>query len=214
MRTCAIFDLDGTIIDNSSEKAFVKCLISKGKMPLTNLASWGLYLLKKRKLDIAKANKVYLRNMNYEYIQSLTRECFGEHLEHHISPKAQKQIKFHKEQGHVVVLLSGSLEILVVHFKEHLEMDMMVGYVLEVKDGIATGRTVGLHPYKKNKAILAQQMAEEYDFDLSSSYAYGNNYTDAYLLGLVGNPVAVNPDKKLRKIANKNGWRIEMFAEY
>jgi len=214
MRTCAIFDLDGTIIDNSSEKSFVKCLISKGKMPLANLASWGLYLLKTRKLAVAKANKVYLRNMDYEYIQFLARECFWEHLEHHISPKAQKEIQFHKEQEHVVVLLSGSLEILVVNFKEHLGMDMMMGYTLEVKDGIVTGGTVGLHPYEKNKAILAQQMAEEYDFDLSTSYAYGNNHTDAHILRLVGNPVAVNPDKKLRKIANKNGWRIEMFAEF
>ena len=214
MRTCAIFDLDGTIIDNSSEKAFVKYLISKRKIALANLASWGLYLIKTRKIAVAKANKVYLRDTNYEYIQSAARECFRKYLEHHISPKAQKQILFHREQGHALVLLSGSLEILVVHFKEYLSMDMMVGYTLEVKNGIVTGRTVGRHPYEKNKAILAQQMAEEYDFDLSSSYAYGNNYTDAHILSLVGNPVAVNPDRKLRKIANENGWKIEMFAEY
>jgi len=214
MRTCAFFDLDGTIIDNSSEKTFVRYLMSKGKVSLTNLASWGVYLLKKRKLAVAKANKVYLRNINYEYIKSAARKCFRERLEHHISPKAIARIQFHKKQGDSLILLSGSLEILVVNFKEHLEMDMMVGYSLEVKDGVVTGRTLGIHPYERNKAILAQQMAEEYDFDLDSSYAYGNHHTDAHILSLVGNPVAVNPDRKLRKIAQKNGWKIEMFAEY
>ena len=212
MRTCAIFDLDGTIIDNSSEKAFVRYLMSRGKIPLTNLTSWGWYLLKTRDLAVAKANKVYLRKMDYGYIQSSSQDCFRKCLEHHISPKALARIQFHKEHGHVLVLLSGTLEILALHFKEHLKMDIMAGYTLEVKDGIVTGRTLGLHPYEKNKAILAEQMAEEYDFDLVSSYAYGNHHTDAHILSLVGNPVAVNPDRKLRKIAHENGWKIEMFA--
>ena len=213
MRIGAIFDLDGTIIDNSSERTFVRYLLLKRELKLSNLAHWAGNFLRTRSLQKAKANKVYLRNRNYEHIQQLAKACFAERLVQHISPIALKRIQSHKEQGHLVVLLSGSLEILVVNFHEYLEMDMMIGYTLEVQDGRLTGRTVGLHPYDKNKALLTQQIVEQYDLDLTRSYAYGNNYSDAHKLSLVGNPVAVNPDRKLRRIARERGWSIEMFSE-
>ena len=211
MRTCAIFDLDGTIIDNSSEKTFVGYLLRRREISLVNLASWALYLFKTRRLHAAKMNKVYLSNKDYSHIQRLAKKCFHEKLVQHISKRAVDLIKMHKEQGRVVVLLSGSLDILVANFKEYLGMDLMIGHSLERKDGIITGRTTGLQPYKKNKAILVKQLAEKYGLDLGNSYAYGNNYSDAHKLSLVKHPVAVNPDRKLRRIANENGWAIEMF---
>jgi HAD superfamily hydrolase (TIGR01490 family) len=211
MRTCAIFDLDGTIIDNSSERAFVRYLLSKRELSFVNLASWVLYLFKTRSLHTAKTNKIYLSNKDYGHIQLLAKKCFHERLVQHISEKALDLIQMHKEQGHVVILLSGSLEILVANFKEYLGMDLMIGHSLELKDGILTGRTIGLQPYEKNKAVLAKQLAEKYGLDLSRSYAYGNHYSDVYQLSLVKHPVAVNPDRKLRRIANENGWAIEMF---
>jgi HAD superfamily hydrolase (TIGR01490 family) len=211
MRTCAIFDLDGTIIDNSSERAFVRYLLCRRELSLVSLASWVLYLLKTRSLHDAKTNKVYLSNKDYGHIQLLAKKCFHERLVQHISEKAVDLIQMHKEQGHVVVLLSGSLDILVANFKEYLGMDLMIGHSLERKNGILTGRTTGLQPYEKNKAILAKQLAGKYGLDLSRSYAYGNHYSDVYQLSLVKHPVAVNPDRKLRRIANENGWAIEMF---
>ncbi|MBC8230064.1 HAD-IB family hydrolase [bacterium] len=211
MRTCAIFDLDGTIIDNSSEKTFVSYLLSKREISLMNLAKWALYFLKARSLHTAKTNKIYLKGKDYGHIQLLAQKCFHEKLVQHISKKAIDLIQMHKEQGRFVVLLSGSLDILVAHFKEYLDIDLMIGYSLEIKDGVLTGHTTGLQPYGKNKAIIAKQLAEEYELDLNHSYAYGNNYSDEYKLSLVKHPVVVNPDRKLRRIANKKGWTIDLF---
>jgi HAD superfamily hydrolase (TIGR01490 family) len=213
MRACAIFDLDGTIIDNSSEKTFVGYLLSKREISLVNLASWGLYFLKTRSLHTAKTNKVYLKNKDYSHIQQLAQKCFHEKLVQHISEKAVNLIRMHKKQGRFVVLLSGSLDILVANFKEYLEVDLMIGYSLEVKDGILTGRTTGLQPYEKNKAVLVKQLAQKYQLNLNNSYAYGNHHSDAYQLSLVKYPVAVNPDRKLRRMANEKGWTIELFHD-
>jgi len=211
MRTCAIFDLDGTIINNSSERTFVGYLLYRRELSLANLANWALYLLKTRSLHNAKMNKIYLRDKDYGHIQLLAQKCFHERLVRHISKKAVDLIQMHKAQGRIVVLLSGSLDILVTNFKEYLGMDLMIGYPLEIKDGVFTGYATGLQPHGKNKAILAKQLAEEYKLDLSHSYAYGNHYSDAYQLSLVKYPVVVNPDRKLRRIANENGWPIEIF---
>ena len=211
MRSCAIFDLDGTIIDNSSERVFLKYLLEGGELPLRNLSQWLIDFILIRDLRQAKANKVYLKGLDYQHICDLAQTCFTEHLVDRISPKVFDLIEFHRAEGRAVVILSGSLELLVRFFYEHLKADLMIGYTLAVVDGEITGGGVGVNPYGENKAKLVQELAEVHNFDLSESYAYGNHYSDAHKLKRVGHPVAVNPDRKLREIAIANGWQIEQF---
>ena len=40
-KTCAIFDLDGTIIRASSEQVFLSYLLSHGEIPIPNLLAWA-----------------------------------------------------------------------------------------------------------------------------------------------------------------------------
>jgi HAD superfamily hydrolase (TIGR01490 family) len=211
MRSCAVFDLDGTIIDNSSERVFLKYLLERGELPFRNLSQWLLDFIRTRDLRQAKANKVYLKGLDYQHICDLAQICFTERLVDRISPKVFDLIESHRAQGRAIVILSGSLELLVRFFYEHLKADLMVGYALEVVGGAITGRGVGLNPYGENKAKLVQGLAETHNFDLSESYAYGNHHSDAHKLKRVGHPVAVNPDRKLREIAIANDWQIEQF---
>ena len=124
-------------------------------------------------------------------------------------PHISELIHAHRAEGRTVVLMSGSLSFLVQPFHEHFQTDMMIAHELEVVDGRFTGQRVGLHPFAENKAKLAEQLATEHGFDLSRSYAYGNHHTDAHKLELFGHPVAVNPDRKLERIARGRGWKIE-----
>ena len=211
MRSCAIFDLDGTIIDHSSEQVYLKYLLERGEIPVSNLLCWIGDFIKTRNLRQSKANKTYLRGLNYQFICDLARTCFTEQLVDRISPRIFDTMESHRTAGRAVVILSGSLEFLVRLFHEKLKTDLMLGYALEVIDGQITGRRVGLNPYGENKAALVQQLVKTYNFDLSQSYAYGNHYSDAHNLQLVGHPVAVNPDRKLRQIATANSWQIEQF---
>ena len=213
MSSCAIFDLDGTIIDHSSEKVFLKYLLEQGEAPLPNLARWLLHFIRTGDLRQAKANKVYLRGLDYQHICQLARVCFIERLANRISPKVFDLIDFHRSKGRTVIILSGSLALLVKLFGDRLDADLMIGYQLEVVDGKITGQPAGANPYGEGKADFVKQLAEAHGFDLRDSYAYGNHYSDAHKLKLVGNPVAVNPDRRLRRIALANCWRIEQFHE-
>ena len=211
MRSCAVFDLDGTIIDNSSERVFLKYLLESGELPLRNLSQWLLDFIRTQDLRQAKANKVYLKGLDYQHICDLAQICFTERLVERVSPKVFDLIEFHRTEGRTIVILSGSLELLVRLFYEHLKADLMIGYALEVIEEKITARGVGLNPYGENKAKLVQELAETHNFDLSESYAYGNHHSDAHKLKQVGHPVAVNPDRKLREIASANDWQIEQF---
>jgi hypothetical protein len=55
------------------------------------------------------------------------------------------------------------------------------------------------------------ERAERDNIDLESSYAYSDSVTDLPMMEMVGHPVAVNPDKELRKIAEEREWPILEF---
>ena len=208
-KTCAVFDLDGTIIRVSSEQVFLSYMLSHGEIPIPNLLAWTSNFLKVKSLLLAKPNKVYLRDLTQQHIHEIARRCFIDTLRPSIAPHIAELIHVHRAEGQTVILMSGSLSFLVQPFHEHFQTDLMVAHELEVVDGKFTGQRVGLHPFAENKAKLAQQLATEHGFDLSNSYAYGNHHTDAHKLALFGHPVAVNPDRKLRQIAVEKGWQIE-----
>lgn len=208
-KTCAIFDLDGTIIRLSSEQVFLRYLLSHGEPPIPNLLAWVSYLLRVKSLKAAKPNKIYLRGLEQTYIHEIARRCFTETLRPSIAPHISELIHRHRAEGRTVILMSGSLSFLVQPFHEHFQTDLMVAHQLEMVDGRFTGQRIGLHPYAENKAKLTEQLAAEHGFDLSRSYAYGNHHTDAHKLELFGYPVAVNPDGGLRRIAMDKGWQIE-----
>src|SRR5258708_21283346 len=47
--------------------------------------------------------------------------------------------------------------------------------------------------------------------DLAGSWAYSDSITDLPMLEAVGRPVAVNPDKDLRRVARERGWPVLRF---
>ena len=49
----------------------------------------------------------------------------------------------------------------------------------------------------KSKLEAIKEIIDEYNVDLESSYAYGDTTGDFSMLKMVGNPVAINPNKEL-----------------
>jgi phosphoserine phosphatase len=76
-------------------------------------------------------------------------------------------------------------------------------------DGLYTGE-LEYYAYGPTKAEALHEL-EAKGIDLSASYAYSDSHTDLPLLEAVGNPVAVNPDRELRKIAEEREWLIREF---
>jgi hypothetical protein len=53
-----------------------------------------------------------------------------------------------------------------------------------------------------------QRFADDHQIDLPESWAYSDSASDLPMLRAVGNPVVVNPDPELAKIAANQGWRV------
>ncbi len=83
--------------------------------------------------------------------------------------------------------------------------------VLAEADGRFTGELQGAPVSGDEKARLAREWARERAIDLEASHAYGDSTADLALLRIVGHPVAVNPSRALRRIAEREGWTIESW---
>ncbi len=212
----AIFDIDGTILrDISSERVFFRFLIEKRIVTLKDLSRFtnafinnavslkGLYVRK---------NKYYLKNKEYKKIVSDINECFQSRISSHISAVALAEIHRLKNDGYMIILLSGTLSPFVDCFKEHCNADIGVGTVLAIDDeGKITGEIDGIHSYSSGKVKVVNRLASKHNIDLSASYAYANQYADVKFMRMVGYPVAVNASPMLRLHAKINRWKILEF---
>ena len=77
-------------------------------------------------------------------------------------------------------------------------------------DGRYTGQ-LEQYAYGEEKARLVQQLAVRDGLDLDASYAYSDSVSDVPMLEVVGHPVAVNPDRALRRVAGARGWEVRHF---
>ncbi len=217
MKTAAIFDLDGTIVNKSAEVTFFLYLVRHGEVATADLLAWfGRFFKRLHVLgypEAAQSNKLYLRNKRCGRVYELISNCFREQLVRRIWPGAIAEIERHRRQGRSLVLLSGTLTILLEHFLEYLHMDLMIGTPIGTEDGRFTGELSGPHPFGEAKALAVRQLAERHDLDLSNSFGYANTFADVPFLTEVGHPIAVNPSRRLARHARKQGWEIRCFRK-
>jgi phosphoserine phosphatase len=92
-----------------------------------------------------------------------------------------------------------------------LGFDGAAGSRLEAVDGYYTGRFDGPFCYREGKPARMREIAEARGLDLAESWAYSDSASDLPMLGAVGNPVAVNPDRELAFVAQARGWQVLRF---
>jgi phosphoserine phosphatase len=95
---------------------------------------------------------------------------------------------------------------------DELALDGVVGTELEAEDGVYTGRFVGGYCYGPRKAAAVERFCATRGIDLAASWFYTDAVVDLPLLERVGNPVVVNPEKPLARIAIRRGWARLAFA--
>ena len=80
-------------------------------------------------------------------------------------------------------------------------------------EGRFTRRARGTFMYGEGKVEGMRRFADEHDIDLGESWAYSDSASDLPMLRAVGNPVVVNPDAELTKLAREEGWRVMRFEK-
>nr|WP_231129668.1 HAD family hydrolase [Corynebacterium xerosis] len=214
----AFFDLDKTIIARSSAYAFGRQFMESGLLTPSGMMQMALgqamYISGGHDHDQMEAARDQLSAMVTGWRADHVRRIAEESLHQVISPYVYKEaielIRHHRALGHDVFIVSASAAELVEPIAAALGVRECVATRLEVVDGVYTGE-VPFFCRGGNKAAELRRIAADRDYDLSRCYAYSDSGTDEPMLSVVGHPVAVNPDKPLRKIAEERDWPIRIF---
>lgn len=213
----ALFDMDYTLLTQSSGRLYLQYLRRHHLLSRTQLARLGLWvvLYKLSMMDyphmMARLMTMVAGGREEESIAQ-ARDWFGEMVIAHIAERGREKVEAHRQQGHTVAIVTASTPYIAQTLTDYLGLgDNYLCTYLEVQAGRFTGRLIEPPCYGPGKVVLARRFAEERGLDLSQSFFYSDGYSDHYLLEAVGHPVVVNPEPKLRRLAQKRGWPIEHF---
>lgn len=206
------FDLDGTVLSGlSSENAFFLHLLKLGYIRTKQILYTLLFILKwfyKYKLHVFIKNKAYLTDLSVDQISAIGHHFVKKNLLKNIRVALEKRILEHQKANDIVILLTGSYDFLAKIFAEYLNIDHIEATECISQNNRFTNKPPRKHPFEIEKLHIAQKLCEKYHIPLENCAAYGNSRNDIILLSKVGHPVAVHPDRKLRRIAREKGWEI------
>lgn len=214
--TIVFFDVDHTLIPKTSvEAVFIKWLFWHGKISISRVYAVLRFFLSHLD-DVSgtalRGNKMYLKGIQYDDAFHCAVMAFNKSLPGIVSKDGIQEIRrLQKGGGSKVVLLSASPAPLVEQVCKYVGADDSISTILEKKDKVLTGRIVGLHPYGRRKTTAAIQYAQKLGVALYDCVVYANAYSDFPFLRVVGEAVAVNPDRRLRGRANRYGWKSLIF---
>ena len=117
----------------------------------------------------------------------------------------------HAAHGRAVYVVSAALQEIGDCVARELGLDGALGSRAETRDGRFTGR-IERRLLGQGKADAIVEFAASGHLDLSASVAYSDSHTDLPFLEAVGSAVAVNPDRRLRRIAADRGWPVRRFS--
>jgi len=224
----AFFDIDGTLLSAPSlEMRFVSHLLKQRELHVRAVARWlGKFLQEglrparhynaiSSRLRALDRNKLYLAGIRRKSLEAFADESTATLPLDEFFPDAIAQLYWHRERGHKIFLLSGTLAPLaraVARRLAHTSRITVGATELEVSREFLTGRIAGEAICGPAKARTIRRFAARHGIDLLCSYAYGNSSADRWMLAAVGHSVAVNPSTDLARLARRSGWRIAQWS--
>jgi len=133
-------------------------------------------------------------------------------IEPAVYAEALDLIEGHRRAGHDVVVVSASISEMVAPIARLVGADRAVATHMEVgEDGLFTGR-ISRPMLHSEKVVALHEDAAAHGIDPARCWAYSDSISDEPMLSAVGHPVAVNPDRDLRRLAQERDWPVRDFA--
>lgn len=199
--TVAAFDFDGTVTRGASTVPFL--IAVRGLLPVALALGRTLPQLVRAAIVSGAAADDYkeqlfvrlLRGMADQDIDREGRSFAANHLRLRLRPEVRRRIEWHRERGHLVVLVSASVEHYVAPAGEILGVDGVLATRLAVDAaGIVSGRFDGKNCRGAEKYARVVGWLRANDLARTGRaqavlWAYGNSRGDAWLLGAADHAV-------------------------
>lgn len=210
----AYFDLDGTLLNASSEKTLAAHLARNRpwRIPWGTIAWTAGFLtnlLRGRAVYDAARNRGHFSLASWEVLERYSNQLAEERLRARVPQQAWDRLDWHRQQGHRLVLVTATVAPMAEAMARVLSMDEVYGCGPAVRTGRLSGSERGWSvPRRKGKVPVVQADAKANGHDLSACYGYGNTLADSWFMALCGHAIAVSPEGSLRRHAESKGWDI------
>lgn len=212
----AFYDLDGTLVSSNIVVRYafyarhypskVRAALKYSKLVASVPILIGLDFCSRRLF-----NEVFYREykrMKKQWLNERAEALFEEVVRPTIYPGAKALVEDDRAKGYRLVLLTGELDFILAPIVRHFGFDDLICNSLEYQDGTATGEVVAPLIAEREKVNAMLKVCRQYNVAPAQSKAYSDSFSDVPMLEAVGQPAAVNPDRRLRRVARERGWPV------
>ena len=212
----AFYDLDGTLVSSNVVTQYAyfarnhpsrwKAVAKTATLLLSVPVLIGLDLYSRRLF-----NEVFYRayrGMRRDWLCELAEDLFDSVIRPAIYPGSKALVENDRARGFRTVLVTGSLDFALVPVVRHFGFDDLISNSLVFKDGVATGEIAQPLIAEKEKVAAMLRLCGKYNVNTAQSKAYSDSMSDLPMLETVGLPSAVNPGRRLRRVAEQRGWPV------
>ena len=212
-----LFDLDNTLLSGDSDFEWAQFLISKGALDreiheARNQEFYQAY--KDGTLDIhafldfqlaplARHSRRELDAWHDEFMANRIRPIIG--------APARALVQRHRAEGALMAIVTATNSFVTGPICRELGIEHLVATVAAQDEGRFTGKPRGVPAFKEGKIERVEAWLESLGLcwtSFASSHFYSDSHNDLPLLMKVTDPVAVDPDDKLRRHAAEHRWPV------
>ncbi len=212
----AFFDLDHTLLDGANGNLVVKYMVRTRRMGAE--AVWkAVKFTVLYRLDRLPREEVYrwtfreCGKYSMDELVAMLDESYEQYVMPRLFAEGAACVQEHKARGHHTVIATAAGEYMSEKVRVQLGADDKIAAIAAVRDGRLTDEVEMPMPYGEGKEVLARRYAEGRGVPLEDCWFYSDSLADLPLLQAVGHPVAVNPQRAVKRIAAERGWPVEYW---
>jgi phosphoserine phosphatase len=141
-------------------------------------------------------------------LRYFSEELFEEVLKPAIFPARKNSSRSRKKSGQKQIVITGALDFTIKNLTDYLGVDEFKGKSTGICKRLRDGQNSAAGDGVGDKSQMDARIRRKNDINLSESYAYSDSISDLPMLSIVGHPVAVNPDFRLKQTALQHDWAI------
>lgn len=213
-RKFAVFDIDGTLYRWQLFHELVQELTITDAFPETTFRdidqAWndwrgGVMSFHKYEMLVVETLSRYLPAVPVATFEAACKKVV-EQSGHKLHAYPRQLLKRLKNEGYVIIAISGSQQELLDLFCKRHGFDIAIGALYEREAGRFTGTVTRMTIGRKDELLAG--CVRDYDLTMEGSVAIGDSDGDSDILAMTENPIAFNPSEGLFATAKTKGWSI------
>lgn len=214
----AVFDLDNTLLTGDSEVLWVDHLLSRGLLD-AGLAAANAEMDRRYQAGVASAAEfsAFYASTFAGRTPDAWAPVLAEFVDGTVLPRipedARALVRGHRQRGDLLVLSTASSRFLSQPSAALLGFEHLIATeLMQADDGRFVGTTRGLLNMREGKVdrlrAWLQARGDDVEATLAGAIFYSDSINDLPLLMAVGEPVVVDPDRRLSAEAASRRWPV------